>query len=79
MEKKPNIASAYTVPPDEVIERRGGARPNSGRKKSGAVPVSYRLLESTVARIRDGAKERNITMAAYIAEAVEAYSKGAVD
>ena len=79
MEKKPNIASAYIVPPDEVIERRGGARPNAGRKKKNGKAVTYRFPEEVIEIVQRNAKARGVSMSEYVAEAVEAYNKGVVE
>lgn len=75
MEKK----SAYITPPDEVIERRGGARPNAGRKKKNGKAVTYRLPDKVIDIIQRNAKARGISMSEYVAEVVEASEKGAVD
>lgn len=51
------------------VERRGGPRPNSGRKRTGSVKIWISVRPEIAEAIRTYKKEHRVTMA----KAVEAY------
>lgn len=59
---------------DKKVERRGGARPGSGRPALGKVPLYLRLPEDVKRKVEEYANRKKITLSDAAEQMIRAFS-----
>ena len=59
-----------------MSDNRGGARPNSGRKRLGKVPVSSRVSEQARERLAQLAQEKGVPISELLETVINSYEAG---